>query len=804
MSWWDKYQQVTDDEGAWWAQYQQAGAPPAGPKPEPEKTSRSFIDLVSEKAGVEVEPTSGLSAMERADLGLSDTFEERKAKFERQNPGGLYQQVKLSGGRTEEIYRRSPIEPMRMVDEPGVTPKDLLDRPQELVNIPAQAAIGLSRMFPQGFWAQSLMQAAVPGATDLLKQGIEQARGYQQQPLGDVLQQAGIEAGGDLAAGMLGAGIGKMVQGPVQRGGAVLDQLAQDASAIEALRRMEPGVEPPMAHQLRPDQLVLGRLAAQASSTSPLMKGRMVEQQQGFADMLGRFRSVEMGKAGQALIAQGRKAMNRAKWAIKRDFNIDPETAGQAIKGVFTDKFAKQSRKQINNAYKRAGALAEGVEFDLSGAQDMAKRVTAPVEATATEMVDSELVDVLGRPLTQEAVEKYVNVAASPGAKVDRVARLLSQIDPQQGNWEVVKELRSQVGEAIKDLPAEDATSGKAKALWRELTTTIENPIGGAPEFVSAWQGANQLARKRFEVFEQGRVLKILREDSPAAISSMIGDDPTMLTPIIRDVIQEYAPERKATIRKAIQSRILGSEGSSVAAIEKWQATNPNAYNFVIPNAKAKTEFLKAARSMDDLKRVPIERMLQSSAATIDRGKELLKQVGPGEIESTLRMFGGKDSVGGQAMRLAAVDDIIQKSLDITDGMPNLSASKLGKAIDEAKRSGVWEKVLTPQDKTRIKGLDAYVRRVFKSLKDTGTSLEQAQAIAALKHPSTFLQGVHALAINNRVLAPILVSGKMARLFRPRTGKGESRVVGTFAFLNNLALEIAKLQGSEAERPQSP
>ena len=80
------------------------------------------------------------------------------------------------------------------------------------------------------------------------------------------------------------------------------------------------------------------------------------------------------------------------------------------------------------------------------------------------------------------------------------------------------------------------------------------------------------------------------------------------------------------------------------------------------------------------------------------------------------------------------------------------------------RRRGIWEGLLTKEDQVRLEGMEAYVRRTQKSLMDTGTSLEQAQAIA-LKHPSTFLQGVHALAVNNRILAPPLMSKRTSKLF---------------------------------------
>jgi len=128
------------------------------------------------------------------------------------------------------------------------------------------------------------------------------------------------------------------------------------------------------------------------------------------------------------------------------------------------------------------------------------------------------------------------------------------------------------------------------------------------------------------------------------------------------------------------------------------------------------------------------------------------------------------------------------------DGVPIVDNKGLSSEIKRLKQSGVWNRVLTAEDRTRLKGIDSYARRVFKSLTDTGTSLEQAQAIAALKAPSTFLQGLHALFVNNRVMAPLIMSKKTTKLFTPKArSRGPSRKDAWWVFASIASRDIANL-----------
>lgn len=817
-NWWDDFPEVTAPESQgeqWFEQYDSADVavkPGIGAMASPAVIAPKrvpFADRLSAAAGAPVLTESDLSPFERMDLGLSDTFDERLTKFQRQGKGEL-RQVPFEGGQ-REIYRRSPQEPWRMVDTLGFDWKDLLDRPQDIPTIAGQAAT--AALMPASLPLQLGMQAAIPGLMHLGKEGIETARGFQQQPMSSVLGTAAGESAMDLALGAIPAGVAGLMRGPKAH---LSQTIVGDFNKIRELQSLEPGVIDPMVHQIRPDSLILGRLAAQASSTSPAMKGALTEQQMTFGDLVMRNLDATIDRTGEVLITEGRKAMDRGRREVMRDFKVNNEEAGAAIKGIFdgraADGFAKKSRAQINAAYDEAGKLAQGVHFDLTGAQSAAREVTAPVNAVATTPGPGgdNVVDLFtGRTITGKDVQQFVNVAGSRGEKVNRVARLLSQIDPEQLNWEVVKELRSQVGDVIAQSPAaEDATSGAAKRIYSELTRSMENPINASDGFVSAWQKANSLARKRFEVYEQGRVLRVLAEDSPSAVAKQFINDPDQLTPVIRGVIDDYAPQKKETIRKGIQSGIL-EQPNATQAIENWKMTgkgNENAYNWLFKNQAEREAFSQAAQSMDELKALPIQKIVDGSTARIDAGKKLLANVGPTELNRVVKAYGGSNSPAVEAMRLSAIDEIIQKNLKFSqDGIQTVDPKGLQATIQDMRRRGIWEGLLTKEDQVRLKGMEAYVRRTQKSLMDTGTSLEQAQAIAALKHPSTFLQGVHALAVNNRILAPLLMSKRTSKLFTPRTRRrGPARKDAWFVFLGQLSEDVARLSAemSVDERQQ--
>lgn len=775
---------------------------------EPGPTPTSINEQIAQKTGFTVSPESDLGWLERALLGLRHIPEEKAATFKSMYPEGAYQTVDLPSGQ-EAIYQKQagPNAAWYMADEPGLTAKDIADRPQMPLELAAQGAIGA--LGPAKVIPQILMQGAVPGGIHLAKEGAESLFGTQKESLGDVLGTAAGESATDITMGGIAGGLHKALIGPAHRASG---QLFKDYQAIRDLQNLEkqgggPGLVDPMLNQLRPDMAIAQRIGMQVGTTSGAFKDRLAAQQESLGDMVRRFSERNMGTVGQVLTEAGRTTMSKERDAIKSAFKVEAEDAGKALQGVFTDKFNKASRFAINQQYIKAGKMAEGVQFDLTGAQNTAKRLSAPTNATATDLVDSEIVDLAGKPLGQMEVRDFVNVAASPGEKVNRVTKLLSAIDPEQGNWEVIKELRSQVGEAIKDLPLEDASSGKAKAIYRDLTNSIENPIGGNKAFVDEWKTANDLAKYRFNVFEQGKVLDIIKKDSPSEVAGMIAGDPHLFTPVVRDVINKYAPTDKAVFRDRMKTMLLSDPGGSVKKIDNWALQNEAGFRFLFPTNKAVAEFKDQALKFDELKNAPIQQMLDAKAPMYQRGKQLIENMGAPELKTTVKQYGPK-SPSVEAMRLAAFDTALNKAITTKNGLPSLDGKALSEVIRQWKNPnvGIWDNLLTKEDKIRLKGLDAYVRRVNKSGgPDAGASLEAAQAITNLKHPATFMSGVHTLAVNSRILAPLMMSETAAKLFKPKSPRIGTRKrftggPGLSVFTANLAQEISRLNAPEVVR----
>ena len=161
-------------------------------------------------------------------------------------------------------------------------------------------------------------------------------------------------------------------------------------------------------------------------------------------------------------------------------------------------------------------------------------------------------------------------------------------------------------------MPIDNAANAQAKGLWSELTKTIENPVGGNKAFVDEWKTANDLASYRYKVFGQGKVLDIIKKDSPSEVAGMIAADPHLFTPVVRDVINKYAREDKAIFRDRMKTMLLSDPGGSVKKIDNWALQNEAGFRFLFPTKKAADEFKDQAFKFDELKNAPIQQMLDA------------------------------------------------------------------------------------------------------------------------------------------------------------------------------------------------
>ncbi len=158
MNWWEQDEVVTPGQGSgnnWWDADEVVVGPTAPPAQQTRRGRRergTLAERLSAQAGVPILPQSDLPLTTRGDLGLSDTLEEKQAKFADKFPEGEYRRASLPTTGDRDYYRRSPDEPFRLVDPGGFDAGDLVDAPRDVATTAAQAGIAAScrmRYLPQ-------------------------------------------------------------------------------------------------------------------------------------------------------------------------------------------------------------------------------------------------------------------------------------------------------------------------------------------------------------------------------------------------------------------------------------------------------------------------------------------------------------------------------------------------------------------------------------------------------------------------------------------------------------------------------
>jgi len=747
-------------------------------------------DLISRQLGAEVRNESDIPFLKRADLGLTDTPGEFDTKFKALFPDYELQRVPAGKGlrSAELVYRKPGEEFYRRYDEPGLSFGDVAD----MSGVAPEIAMGLGAMAIPGMresYGINILKAATGAASGYLaKEGVEEARGYQQEPVSDVLGRAAMIAGLDATLGAI-PWAGSAIRGAKGQASA---GIRTDAQKIQAMLDQNPGFESIMGVQANPSSPLADRLFRQSASTSPDLKAKLERQEVALVDAVEQMGEAYTGKLGSQLRRLGRNSISSTERDILKRYGVKtaagPERVGKAAQDALED-FNTGSRAAINEAYGKVRTeVTPDMAWDLSPVKAMKKDMG--VYATQTDEVPGSIVDLQGRPLTIETIEQLVDVTAPGPQQVSQVMRLIDQIDPVQANWEVIKHLRTKVGNAIERWPSDAKVgTGQAKRLWGALTDVLQNPANATKGYQDALGAASKIAKDRFEVYEKPSILKLMKGDNYAEIANTMAQ-PHGVTQVVRDTIRQWSPQKADKVAEHIQYRIL-SENDPKAYRESMMRDNPEIIEWAVPRSQ-RAAFAKATEEISNLRNSPLAKIVNSEVPDAKVASNLLKQTtSPREVDALIRQYGGRGSDGHDLLRYSVLNDAANSLIKFkSDGTPTINKIEFGKFISQSRKNGVWNNVLTKQDRTNLAGLEAYARRAIKNLNDTGTSLEQAQLIAGLKHPNTMLSSIHGLAVNNRVIAPLLMSPKwgkviagstQARRKHPKTWTGLTTLMATMS-----------------------
>ncbi len=719
------------------------------------------ILAISKEVGVPtdfIDLNEGGNAEERTKISFADTDEEVEAQFKQLNQNGLIARVggRLVFVRDKDAFARRE-EKLKTLEGFGLEKEDLSDLAgPAIVAIPA--AIAAFSTGGQSLVAQAGTTALTAATADLVKQGIQAGiLDTNKQTLGEIAAQslkvgtgeaalAAITFGGTRAASTT---FGK--RGLIRGGNEELSELienvnkAKDSGSFDA---------PELLAQQASDSPFLQRSGAQATSTTRSSQDILASQQSFGADVVdtsGRLGEVE---TGTRIFQIGKKQLERErKKAISSVFPVATrEQSGELIQKKVREEVIPRSKARVTRSFRSVQDIANknDLTFDISLAQEKAINLSEGIRS-----IEGQRVSPLNGQLSGLLDE-------------------LTELGQNQNNFEVVKQLRTRVGDLIEDAFSTGDTafnSGAAKSLYRALSDTLENPIGtGNRAFKIAIKSANSEAREHFQILELNALKKIYKEDNVQNIVDNFGK-PDQLGPLLRESIDKFSPEGGVAFRQGIINRILRS-GNPVEEIDVWKNSYPEQWRWLTRGSTREGSSLasdleKAGRNIQILNSSNVAKAVEEG----NRSRQVIDNLlnTPGTKIEDINLAKGLIN-DEDLLRKAVYEDLIDASVSQgATGKFVLDKTAFKNKLRAYKDSGVWDGLLDADDKIKFKGLESYLQIISRQGSDPGVSLEAAQAFTDLKAPSTFLSGVHKIGVNK--LIATVYSSKVGKRILLGNGK---------------------------------
>lgn len=742
-------------------------------------------EFLAQQTGREFLAEPGLKdAGLRADLGLSDTFEEKKAKFIDKFPDGDF--IMVFEPRTDPqerpqtiLFRRHPNEDFAELDARAVDRFELLGDVSDISGeIPAVAMEAL--FIRGGSIVKNMWQAALGTLTgDLLKEGIEEARDYQQETLPQFASREAVRVG----LSGVGAGATAIVTGPINSlRGAPLVALKKSApQAQRAGKRL--GLPNFLPGQLSRSPF-LQKMQGQASAIFKTVGDHISAQQGAMARALGRMRE---GDVKKVLADEVESVFNEGREQIVKAAQLTPNRSltesGSAIQqGIAEwDDLASMLTRW---GYKRAREIEEPV-FDLQNLRSVATdldRGTRGVGAGGDDVLlsrlDPELKSVVDDIL---ALDPSLPTFVKDGMEVtslDQLRALRSRL------WDLKT---PNVGEIARE------PQKQAARLYGTLTKTMRDVKNASPEFVEAWRKADSMAKARFDTMEQLMVIEAGKSAAPGQLAANLAQ-PNQVDNL--RVLRNTMPDSKwREFQEATRADFISPE--KIDNLTKRLDTFDQATLDVLFTKTDQEALRTVGQRIDELNQVGIKQSLQldaSHAAMVQRlavnndTQSIARLVAESRKRPKLR----------RSIRAGLMEDVWNAAVRKREGVQTTAKQAITAKIKEFRESGALG-FLEKSDIRMLKEFET-IAELIPEFADSGTSLVAASAVSATTRVSG--EGFKS-AIKNMTIGRLLTSPSVSRWILGR-GKEPSPFNTIRNFGSFLGREIQALPVSEENIPERP
>jgi len=593
----------------------------------------------------------------------------------------------------------------------------------------------------------------------------------------------------------------------VTKGQALKGRQADEAVAAFA---KDEGIrlEPLMTQQRAPTNPVLSTTGKQAVSASQIGQEKLQLQGDSAVRAVAAARNKVAADAGfrgpsrvfNSVINNARKAYNSTRASIENRFARAELTAGDKSLRQSFDDIVTKTREQIGKQYATVDDVAAkdpDLLFDFKPAMPTVERIEKGVRALLPDPppVGAKAVELGGSGVPTQAAAGTINVqqAGSPLLSIINDIKAISKTQP---DYKVVKALRTRLWALQEALPWDQhIQQSQAQELYKVLSGVMMNPArGGAAGYTTAIAKASGSAAARFSTLKNAQLRTVIQTaDDTGELVKQFGNI-NKLSPRIMGQLDQHAGKRIQPFKDATLQKFL-TEGDGVAArIRHIEKTDNATWKWLTNgNKRLQQQLRTAADDMDSLNVSAMSRALDAQKRASNIVRDLTGSSNK-EIGAVVKQFGGKGSKGGDTLRYGVWDDLIESSVKADEaGRSVVNVVELSNRIEAYEKSGIWTRVLTGGDRTKMRGLKSYLSLLQQSRgSDAGTSLIVASAISKLKDPKTFIAGARELTAN-KAIAYILASKTSSYII---TGTGKGRITGgKFLPVGFVAKALAEGQG---------
>ena len=751
----------------------------------------------------------------RADLSRSNEFSEKRKKFLKKHGAGQLIAQSLGGGEFTTLFRRTKDEPFREVTPMKSSP---IPNAGDLGTIAGVAVSEPVIAGGVGFLLGGPVLGAFATAGGVLAQSqIEEIRGFEDTPQGEVRIQAAVE--GALTFGVdKGFGLGRRALGALGSGnlGGIFAQRPNAQRVVQAAE--EERLFPVMAGQTARSPLVRGAFQ-QTAGTSPIPKEKAALQR---LSLRGRFQEEASEEVLQALtdveltqlVIASSEELDRI--VVPYAVSTSKDAGGKALDRGFGN-FKKVSREWVDRRYNGALAITDDVAYDLNRAQDLGKEIDAGVLSKTRKKAASELThaEEFARALgeTPEEILKGRQVSQKPTGELKAVIDDLLAIDPVISKFKVggkefdaftqIKSIRTR----LFDLKhSEDPfVRREANRLWGEFTQVMDNPISGDPNFVRAYRAASNS-----NTFREGILsLRFVRTIASRDIKDLGGASSvaeSLIQPGNFDSLQlvkRLMPERDfRVLQNRFKSKLLNNPGTIQRELRKYR-NEPHMLRLLISKDEI-AAFEEFGFKMANLEKGPLQTIFQSDLDLGERAIKFANTATRKQMTDIVAQSGGPNSEFARSIKSGIYRHILDAATVIDDeGVTTLSPSLVMSQIKKLrpKMAGLF----SAEDWRRLENFEVYAA-VTSQTTDVGGQMQAGGVrggITRFLSPLAQLRAVHTIT-SNSIVARILSSPTTYRMIqsapRGRIGAGRVRSITAAAVIAMQQAQAGSLTPDELKQ----